>query len=78
MALLLGVGLGLLAPWLVQRQRSSRCRPSFDHQMLQWLRQAPVGVLVLDQRQPFIWSTARPVPCSISREKEPHGNIAPC
>lgn len=48
--LLLGVLLGLLAPWLVGRQ-SSRRRLPFDDQMLQWLRQAPVGVLVLDQRQ---------------------------
>ena len=51
LALLLGVGLGLLAPWLVQRQRSSRHHLPLDDQMLQWLRQAPVGVLVLDRRQ---------------------------
>ena len=51
MALVLGVGLGLLAPWLVGRQRSSRHLLPLDNQMLQWLRQAPVGVLVLDRRQ---------------------------
>ncbi|MXW41453.1 MAG: HAMP domain-containing histidine kinase [Synechococcus sp. SB0668_bin_15] len=34
-ALLLGVGLGLLVPWLVQRQRSSRHRLPLDHQMIQ-------------------------------------------
>ena len=51
MVLLLGVGLGLLASWLVQRRRSSRRHLPFNNQMLQWLRQAPVGVLVLDQRQ---------------------------
>jgi len=50
-ALLLGVGLGLLAPWLLQQRRSSRRHLPLNDQMLQWLRQAPVGVLVLDQRQ---------------------------
>lgn len=50
-ALLLGVGLGLLAPWLLQRRPSSRRHLPFNHQMVQWLRQAPVGVLLLDQWQ---------------------------
>ena len=50
-ALLLGVGLGLLAPWLLQRRRPSRRHLPLDDQIVQWLRQAPVGVLVLDERQ---------------------------
>ncbi|WP_236619837.1 PAS domain-containing sensor histidine kinase [Candidatus Synechococcus spongiarum] len=51
MALVLGLGLGLLAPWLLRRRQPSRRHLPLDAQMLQWLRQAPVGVLVLDRQQ---------------------------
>ncbi len=51
LALLLGVGLGLLVPRLLPRRWSSRRHLPVDNQIFQWLRQAPVGVLLLDQRQ---------------------------
>lgn len=50
-ALLLGVGLGLLVPWLLPRRPSARRHLPLNDQLLQWLRQAPVGILVLDERQ---------------------------
>ena len=50
-ALLLGVGLGLLASRLLQQRWPSRRHLPLNDQMLQWLRQAPVGVLLLDQQQ---------------------------
>jgi len=52
-ALLLGVGLGLLlAPWFLERQRRQARGYLFSHhQVLQWLQQAPLGVLVLDEQQ---------------------------
>ena len=50
-----GTGLGLLILWsLLRRWRSSARRLPLDDQVFQWLRQAPVGVLLLDE-----WQTIR-------------------